>query len=146
MIRRLLRGRRLVIAIVVALGGLAGGGFLIGRPVWNARCAASFDEIPSKELGQFRSLPVAKSPVAPLGAARSAVVVPHTYGVAGAQLAGSEDSNVRLVIGAGGLKGTATSGGVVQVGGETSRPAWGRRQAGYALGGQGRRALHRPRQ
>ncbi|TCC27506.1 PQQ-binding-like beta-propeller repeat protein [Kribbella speibonae] len=159
MIRRLLRGRRLVIAIVVALGAVAGGGFLIGRPVWNARCAAGFGEIPSKELGQFRSVPVAqvnvddfpeeyrknartalevaKSPVAPLGAARGAVVVPHSYGVAGAQLAGSEDGNVRLVIGAGGLKGTATSGGVVQVDGETGRPAWGRRQAGYALGGGG---------
>ena len=54
-----------------------------------------------------------------------------------ATLADSDDGNVRFVIGAGSLKGTATSGGIVQVDGETGRPGWGRRQAGYALGGGG---------
>lgn len=159
MINRLLRGRKLVIAVVVGLIAVAGVGFLVGRPAWNARCAAGFDEMPSKELGQLHSVPVdqvnvddfpegyrpnvrralevAKKPVAPLGAARDALVVPHDFGVGSATLADSDDGNVRFVIGAGGLKGTATSGGIVQVDGETGRPGWGRRQAGYALGGGG---------
>ncbi|RZT28198.1 putative pyrroloquinoline-quinone binding quinoprotein [Kribbella sp. VKM Ac-2569] len=156
---RSLRGRNLVVAIVVGLVAVVGAGFLVGRPAWNGRCAAGFDEMPSKELGQLHSVPVdqvnvddfpeayrpnarrvlevAKKPVAPLGAARDAVVVPHEYGVGSARLADSDDGNVRFVIGAGDLKGMATSGGIVQVDGETGRPAWGRGQAGYALGGGG---------
>lgn len=152
-----LRGQNLVITIVVGLVAVAGIGFLVGRPVWNARCTAGFGEIPSKELGELHSVPVdqvnvddfpeeyrpnarslledAKHPVAPLGAARDAVVVPHDYGEARAKLADSDDGNVRFVIGAGGLVGAATSGGIVQVDGETGKPVWGRRQSGYAVGG-----------
>ncbi|WP_410789479.1 PQQ-binding-like beta-propeller repeat protein [Kribbella sp. C-35] len=156
---RALSGRKFVVAVAVGLVVVAGAGFLVGRPAWNGRCAAGFDEMPSKELEQLHSVPVdqvnvddfpaayrpnarnalevAKNPVAPLGAARDAVVVPHDYGVGSAKLADSEDGNVRFVVGGGGLKGTATSGGIVQVDGETGRSAWARRQSGYAVGGVG---------
>jgi outer membrane protein assembly factor BamB len=80
-------------------------------------------------------LAVAQHPVAPLGQARSAVVVPHQWGEGEASLVNSNDGDVRFEVGGGGLIGTATSGAVVQVDGETGKAVWGRRQVGYGAGG-----------
>jgi outer membrane protein assembly factor BamB len=138
----------------VFVGGTA---FLIGRPVWNARCSAGFGEISAKELGKIHSVPldqvnvddfsevyrpnaralleVSRHPAAPLGPARSAVVVPHEYGSSSVRLANSNDGNIRFEVGAAGLIGSHSTGGVAELDAETGRASWGRRQVGYAAGG-----------
>lgn len=150
--------KRRVTAIVAGVAVIAAGGVLIGRPLWTGRCAASFEKVPAAELAKLHAVPldqvkvddfydgaqenlrnlleVAQHPVAPLGQARSAVVVPpDDYGSARARLANSNDGDVRFEVGGGGLIGSAASGAIVQVDGETGQPAWGRRQVGYGAGG-----------
>lgn len=149
--------KRRIIAIVAGVAVIAAGGVLIGRPLWVGRCSASFEEVPAAELTKLHAVPldqvkvddfdeeyrenvrnllaVAQHPVAPLGQARSAVVVPHEGGSGAASLVNSNDGNVRFEVGGGGLIGTETSGAIVQVDGETGQPAWGRRQVGYGAGG-----------
>ncbi|MGW6277923.1 outer membrane protein assembly factor BamB family protein [Kribbella sp. NPDC055071] len=146
-----------IVAVVAGVAVVAAAGVVIGRPAWAGRCSASFDEVPAADLAKLHAVPVgqvkaddfeqeyrenvrnllavAQHPVAPLGQARSAVVVPHQGGSAKASLINSNDGNVRLSVGGGGLIGTATSGAVVQVNGPTGQAAWGRRQVGYGAGG-----------
>jgi outer membrane protein assembly factor BamB len=149
--------KRRIIAIVAGVAVIAAGGVLVGRPLWAGRCSASFEEVPAKDMTKLHAVPldqvkvddfdegyrdnvrnllaVAQHPVAPLGQARSAVVVPHQWGEGEASLVNSNDGDVRFEVGGGGLIGTATSGAIVQVDGETGQPTWGRRQVGYGAGG-----------
>ncbi|GAA0958676.1 hypothetical protein GCM10009554_71230 [Kribbella koreensis] len=147
---------RRAIAVVTGVAVIAAG-VLIVRPLWTGRCAASFGEVPVAKLARLHAVPldqvkvddfydgvrqdlrnlleVAQHPVAPLGAARSAVVLPSETGTAIATLANSNDGDVRFEVGDGGLLGPGTGGALVQVDGETGQPVWGRHQVGYGAGG-----------
>lgn len=148
---------RRVVAIVAGVAVIAAGGVLVVRPWWAGRCSTSFEEVPAAELANLQAVPVdqvdpddftgiyrtnarnllaaAQHPAAPLGRARSAVVVPHEGGNSRARLVNSYDGDVRLEIGGGGFVGTERSGAVVQVDGESGQAVWGRRQVGYGVGG-----------
>ena len=143
-------------AIVTGVAVIAAGGVLIGRPLWTGRCSASFEKVPAAKLAKVHTVPldqvkvddfyegsrenlrnlleVAQHPVAPLGAARNAVVLPHVDGSAVATLANSNDGDVRFKVGDGGLLGSGTAAAVVQVDGETGKPVWGRRQESSGAG------------
>ncbi|MET7276843.1 PQQ-binding-like beta-propeller repeat protein [Kribbella sp. NPDC005582] len=149
--------KRRIVAIVAGVAVIAAGGVLIVRPWWAGRCSASFEEVPAAEMTKLHAVPLdqvdpndfsgatrtsvrellvaAQHPAAPLGRARSAVVVPHKGGVSAARLINSHDGDVRFEIDGGGLIGTEYSGAVVQVDGETGKAVWGRRQVGYGVGG-----------
>ncbi|WP_405058422.1 PQQ-like beta-propeller repeat protein [Kribbella sp. NBC_01505] len=131
-------------------------GVVFGRPLWADRCAASFPKVPGGDLANFHAVPldqvkvddfpqeyrenarnfleVAQHPLAPLGTARNAVVVPHLNENA-AVLANSSDGNVRFEVGGEGLIGKTTYAAIVQLDGATGKPVWGRRQVGYNASG-----------
>ncbi|MEU0092683.1 PQQ-binding-like beta-propeller repeat protein [Kribbella sp. NPDC006257] len=146
---------RRAIAIVTGVAVIAAG-VLIVRPWWEGRCSASFEKVPVAKLARVHTVPldqvkvddfyegsrenlrnlleVAQHPVAPLGAARNAVVLPHQTGTAVATLANSNDGDVRFKVGDGGLLGSGTAAAIVQVDGETGKPVWGRRQESTGAG------------